>query len=431
MLLSSPPDRSQTCTQALFFAAAFVLGAPFLFLSLSLSAAAAEPLIEASTATAEPGSMASPAMTPEGTTQGEPLRIGATISETGSLADLGIQVRRGLVMWQAGVNERGGLLGRAVELVLRDDRSDAATAAQHYRQMRESGINLFVSPYSSEMTLAVRDVVGRDDIAMVSIASAPQIWQTNDSRIFGAYTPANQNMDPFLHMVAKRGLSTVALAYQDSEFPRAVAEGVRAKAAELELNIVLDQSYSEEIKNWAPLAQAIRDTKPDAIIVGSYLQDAIEFTKAAKAKGVTAKLIAFSGGPALRQYGNAVGAEIAEGVISTVQWLRSVRMPGSFDFGFRYRSQFGVYPSYDAAGGYAAGQILEAALRLAKSAEPIKVRKRLSSMKFRSILGHYRVDENGMQNAKPTYLVQWQDNHISLVYPPQLARWQVVYPLPW
>lgn len=382
-------------------------------------------------ATAEPGSLESPQMTPEGTTKGAPLRIGATVSDTGELADLGTQVRRGLVMWQAGINERGGLLGRAVELELHDDGSSAQQAVQHYRAMRDSGISLFISPYSSEMTLAVRNDVGRADIAMISIASAPEIWATEDTRIFGAYTPANHNMDPFMHMVAKRGLSTVALAYQASKFPTAVAEGVRTKAAELNLKIVLDQSYPEGTRDFGPLSEAIRQSSPDAIIVGSYLQDAIDFTKAAHKQGVKTKLIAFSGGPALRQYGNAVGSSIAEGVISTVQWLRSVRMPGSFDFGFRYRSQFGIYPSYDAAGGYAAGQILEAAMRLAKSAEPAAVRAKLATMKFRSILGHYRVDERGMQNAKPTYLVQWQDNHISLVYPPQLARWQVVYPLPW
>ena len=382
-------------------------------------------------ASAEPGSLDSPQMTPEGTTQGAPLRIGATVSDTGELADLGTQVRRGLIMWQAGINERGGLLGRAVELELHDDRSNAQQAVKHYQAMRDSGISLFISPYSSEMTLAVRNDVGLADIAMISIASAPEIWATEDTRIFGAYTPANHNMDPFMHMVAKRGLSRVALAYQASEFPTAVAEGVRAKAAELNLKIVLDQSYPEGTRDFAPLSEAIRQSSPDAIIVGSYLQDAIDFTKAAHKQGVKTKLIAFSGGPALRQYGDAVGGSIAEGVISTVQWLRSVRMPGSFDFGFRYRSQFGIYPSYDAAGGYAAGQILEAAMRLAKSAEPAEVRAKLATMKFRSILGHYRVDERGMQNAKPTYLVQWQDNHISLVYPPQLARWQVVYPLPW
>ncbi len=51
-------------------------------------------------------------------------------------------------------------------------------------------------------------------------------------------------------------------------------------------------------------------------------------------------------------------------------------------------------------------------------------------MKFRSIIGHYRVDEFGRQTAKSTYLVQWQDSHISLVYPQTLARYPLKYPFP-
>lgn len=380
---------------------------------------------------AEPGSLESPEMTPAGTTDGSTLRVGATISDTGQLADFGIQVRRGLTMWQAEVNERGGLLGKAVELVLLDDQSNQETAARLYKQMAADGIDLFVSPYSSNMTIAVRDALGPADIAMVAIASAPQIWNQPNPRVFGAYTPANHNMDPFLTLVAKHELRRVALAWQDSEFPRAVAAGARLKAQSLGLEIVANESYPVSTTNFVQLATTLKNNNPDAVIIASYLQDAIDFTKAAKQVGLKPKLIAFSGGPALREYGNAVGGEVAQGVISTVQWLRSVRMPGSFDFGFRYREKFSVYPSYDAAGGYAAGQILESAMRLAKSNAPNKVREQLGSMKFRSIIGHYRVDERGMQQAKDNYLVQWQDNHISLVYPPQLARWQVLFPLPW
>lgn len=387
--------------------------------------------INASADAAEPGSLTSPEMTPAGTTSGKMLRIGATISDTGSLAEFGVQVRRGLRMWQAGVNERGGLLGKAVELVLQDDRSNPKVAATLYQQMLNDGVKLFVSPYSSEMTISVRDALGAKNFAMVAIASAPQIWDRRDPRIFGAYTPANHNMDPFLKLVAKHNLKRVALAWQDAEFPRAVAIGARTKAKQLGLNIVADESYSPASNRFVELASTLKASSPDAVIVGSYLQDAIDFSKAARQVGLAPQLIAFSGGPALREFGNAVGTETAQGVISTVQWLRSVRMPGSFDFGFRYRQQFSVYPSYDAAGGYAAGQILESAMRLAKTQAPAGVRKQLASMKFRSILGHYRVDERGMQQAKDNYLVQWQDSHISLVYPPELARWQVLYPLPW
>lgn len=409
------------------FMAAALLAAMLGGLATSPLASAASPLGQK----AEPGSLATPEVTPAGTTSGQMLRIGATISDSGALADFGIQVRRGLTMWQAEVNERGGLLGRAVELVLLDDESSPATAARLYKQMAADGIQLFVSPYSSEITIAVRDALGATDIAMVVIASAPQIWDRPDPRLFGAYTPANHNMDPFLELVANHSLSRVALAWQDAEFPRAVALGARTKAQSLGLNIVADESYAPGTTDFTALAARLQASAPEAIIVGSYLQDAIDFSKAARKVGLKSKLIAFSGGPALREYGDAVGADTAQGVISTVQWLRSVRMPGSFDFGFRYRQQFAIYPSYDAAGGYAAGQILESAMRLAKSNDPAEVRAQLGSMKFRSIIGHYRVDDRGMQQAKNNYLVQWQDNHISLVYPPQLARWQVLYPLPW
>ena len=382
-------------------------------------------------ATPEPGSLKSPEMTPKGTTSGMPLRIGATISDTGTLAEFGEQVRRGLTMWQAEVNERGGLLGRAVELVLLDDQSMPEAAVAHYQGMLRSGIKLFISPYSSTQTLAVRDALGTSDYAMVSIASAPAIWDRSDPRVFGAYTPANHNMDPVLELATRRSLTRIALAWQRSEFPSAVADGVRTAAAARNLQIVADESYAEGTQDFTQLTRKIAAQNPELVVVGSYLQDAIDFTRAARQTGLKPRLLAFSGGPALREYGDSVGWETAQGVISTVQWLRSVRLPGAFDFGFRYRQEFAVYPSYDAAGGYAAGQILEAAMRLATSAEPRAVRKQLGTMKFRSILGHYRVDEYGMQTAKANYLVQWQDNHISLVYPAHLARWQVIYPLPW
>ena len=54
----------------------------------------------------------------------------------------------------------------------------------------------------------------------------------------------------------------------------------------------------------------------------------------------------------------------------------------------------------------------------------------LRTLKFRSILGNYRVDSTGMQTAKSTYLLQCQEDHISLVYPPDVSRYKVLYPYP-
>ena len=360
------------------------------------------------------------------------LQIGAGLSRSGRLRSLSAQVEQGLDLWVEDVNQRGGLLGHQVQLITLDDSSTPEGAVTAYTTLLRRGVQLLVSPYASGQTLAVRDALGDADYAMVSISSSPQIWDRPDPRIFGLYTPADHNMDPFLDLLDDHGIRRVALVYQDGEFPRQVAAGVRQQAAARGLELTLDRRYAPGTRDFQPLISAINATSPQAVIVGSYLEDAAAFTNAAHAEPLRTELLAFSGGPAVRAYGGVlrdIGA--AQGVLSTVQWMRSVRMPGSFDFGFRYRERHGVYPGYDAAGGYAAGQVLEAALRLAGNSQPHAVRQQISSMKYRSILGHFRVNERGLQTAKQTYLVQWQDNHISLVYPPHLARWQVLYPLPW
>jgi branched-chain amino acid transport system substrate-binding protein len=86
--------------------------------------------------------------------------------------------------------------------------------------------------------------------------------------------------------------------------------------------------------------------------------------------------------------------------------------------------------SYNAAGGYAAGQILEAAVRLAGSLDRDKVREQLYALKFRSIIGHFRVDEMGKQVGKPNYVLQWQEGRRRLIYPENLAETGLLYPLP-
>ena len=73
----------------------------------------------------------------------------------------------------------------------------------------------------------------------------------------------------------------------------------------------------------------------------------------AKARGLAPKLIAFSGGPSVREFGDLIG-DAAEGVISSAQWAPGIRMPGSFDFSFRFKQKYGHHASYPAAEGYAA-----------------------------------------------------------------------------
>ena len=360
-----------------------------------------------------------------------PVKIGVTTSLTGSIANFGVEQQRGMKMWEKDINNRGQLLGRPVELVLYDDASSAANVTQLYEKLiTQDKVDFLISPYTSNLTLAAAAVAEKYGVPMVSVASSSDIWNRGYKNVFGLYTPAHANMEPVIDLAKQHELKTVAVVYLDDDFPRHVAEGVRQRAAMDGMSVVFDQAYSNDLTQMPALAQRVAAANADVVVVGSYMEDAVAFAQAAKAAGVKPKIMAFSGAPALQEFGAKLGIANVQGILSTVQWSRDVRVPGGFDLAFRYEREYDMYPSYDAAGGYAAGQVIEAAVRLAGTTDRAKVRDELAVLKFRSILGNYRVDPSGLQTAKSTYLVQWQDDHISLVYPPDVARWKLVYPYP-
>jgi branched-chain amino acid transport system substrate-binding protein len=157
------------------------------------------------------------------------------------------------------------------------------------------------------------------------------------------------------------------------------------------------------------------------VIGGTYFDDSVAFVRQAKTSNLQPKAFVFTVGPALTQFGDALGAD-AEGIMGVVQWLRSDNMPAGYDFSYRYKRQHGHNAGPHAAYGYGAGQVLEAAVRLAGSLDKDQVREQLGEMKFRSLLGHYRVDEAGKQIANKTTVLQWQDGRRRLILPERIAE---------
>lgn len=363
------------------------------------------------------------------------VRLGMTVSETGALKEQSQAFVSGVKFWARDLLDRGA---NPIELITYDDASSPERAAELYeRLITHDKVDLLIGPYSSSLVMAVAPVVERHDFPMVVESSAPIVYEQGYKNIFGIYTTADVNMDGVLDMARENGLSSVAIAYQNSEFPAAVAEGARAAAPGKGLTIAFDESYPAGSSSLDQLAGSLSQTRPDLIVLGAYLEDSIAFVKALKATGYAPKMLAVSGAPSLRQFGEALGAD-ADGVIATTQWMRSGRIPGAFDFAFRYREHYGAYPGYNAAGGYAAGQVIEAAARLSRLREVAddpqairsRIRENLASMKFESLLGRYRVDETGRQKDKPLYIIQWQGTHRSLIAPKDIARWQLKFPFP-
>jgi len=352
-----------------------------------------------------------------------PIRVGLTASLSGDYEPFGREQLQGVEMWVEAVNSRGALLGRPVQLVVADDHSDPATAARLYREMIAGGqVDLLLGPYSSEITLVVGDVAERYGKPLLAIgASASEIWQRGHRYVFGMDAPAATYFDLALESAHTAGITRIALLNANTGFAREVARGAQDKAATMGLQIVLAEEYAADSVDFELPVQHIVESGAELVLGASYFEDSVGLVRELRRQRVPLRAVAFTVGPGLADFGRELGAE-GDGVMGVVQWLRSSRMPGAQDFSWRYRQRYGQEAGVHAAMGYAAGQALEAAVRLAGTTLEEPVRRQLAGMKFRSLVGHYQVDGNGMQIAKPTYLMQWQGGRQVLVLPQRFAE---------
>ena len=361
------------------------------------------------------------------------IRVGTTQPLSGKFKDFGEEQLRGLQMWVHDINSRGSLLGKDVELVYYDDYSEPDRSALLYRQLIEKDkVDLLIGPYSSGTTLAASSVAEEHDFPMVaSAASAEKIWRRGYRNIFGTDTPAANYMDIAIAVAQEKGAKTFDLISSDSEFSRDVADGIRKEIASRGLTVLMDEVYQLDQVDFTALAKKIRDSKGDVLLGATYLEDSLAIRKALITLGGTMRvkkdMVALTVGPALREFGDEMGPA-AEGIVGVVQWLRSVHKPGSQDFAYRYRLKYGHNPGVHGVIGYSAGQVLEAAVRLAESTDKDAVREQLKTLEFHSLMGSYKVDETGRQIGKRNYLLQWQDDHRRLVAPPDVAERKLIYP---
>ena len=288
----------------------------------------------------------------------EPIKLGVTASLSGVYAGPGQEQLEGIRMWVHDINARGALLGRKVELVAYDDQSDPEVTRRLYEKLITADkVDLLIGPYSSDLTLVASDVAEQHDFPMVAAgAAASEIWSRGYRNIFQIDAPAREYMSLLIKSAKeKAGLVRIALIYPEAEFSREVAEGVRAKAAEQGMEIVFDEPYALDTTDFAELVRRMRRAAPELVIGATYLNDSIAIVREAKRQQFSPQAFAFTVGPALPEFGDALGAD-AEGIIGVVPWMRSGRVPMAYDFSFRFKEQFGRNAGVHAAQGYGAGQ---------------------------------------------------------------------------
>src|SRR5919106_6680122 len=117
-----------------------------------------------------------------------PIRIGASLPLTGDFSEPGVAARQGYEIWQQLVNENGGLLGRQVEIVVKDDQSDQNLVVTDYNNLiSQEEVDLLLGTFSSLLNLPASAVAERNRMVYVEPAGgAPEIFERGFEYLFFA-----------------------------------------------------------------------------------------------------------------------------------------------------------------------------------------------------------------------------------------------------
>ncbi|HXU89645.1 MAG TPA: amino acid ABC transporter substrate-binding protein [Methylomirabilota bacterium] len=366
------------------------------------------------------------------TAQG-PIKIGASLSLTGTYAKLGKNQHEGYQLCQKELNARGGLLGRKIEFVVYDDQSMPATAVRLYEKLiTEDKVDGVMGPYSSPVTEAVANVTEKYKKVMVSpLAATTSIFKKTPRRqyIFMVISPAEVYLEGLVDMAAKRGLKTVAVVNEDTLFSKAAAAGAMELAKKKGLQVVYQEAYPKGNTDFSALLTKVKAANPDVIAAATYFDDAVALTRQMRELGVNPKMYGVTVGGDLPEFYDTL-KQNAEYIYGATQWEPTLPYPGNPEFFDTYKKEFGHEPSYHSAAGYAGCLIYAEGVKRAGSLDADKVRQQLLKLETKTAFGDYKVDADGFQLAHKMVTFQWQGEKKVTVWPDDLAKDKPKFPTP-
>jgi len=302
-----------------------------------------------------------------------PVKIGLLGPYTGAVAQYGLAVRDGAILYLEQYNEKGGINGREIEWVMYDDEHDPVKALTGYNYLVDQNVSAIIGAVTSAPTMAVVPEAFGDNMPMIT-ASATAEGVTFNASNNQVYTNMFRScfIDPFqgnrLADFAKNaiGATTAAVIFNTGvDYSVGLKDAFISKANEVGLEIVALEAYGTDAVDYQSQLTNIAAKNPDVLFVPDYYETVILLSQQAINAGVTATLLGADG------WADVIGAisdpAPVNGSFFTAGFSVEDESPMVQDFLRAFTAKYNSEPSMFAAQGYDAAMILVAALEKAEA----------------------------------------------------------------
>jgi ABC-type branched-subunit amino acid transport system substrate-binding protein len=221
------------------------------------------------------------------------LKIGALLPHTGDLASFSPPLFAGAQLGVREVNEAGGVLGKSVEWVDGDDGTDPKVALATAERHIANGVQVIIGAAASGITKAVLPTVTAAGRVLISpSATSDELSQLDDHGLFFRTSPPDDlQAKALVDVIMRYGAQRVVIVAREDSYGRGLRSKVEQdlRAAGVKADQIKTLGYevrdSYTVEQFAELAAAATDFKPDAVLVVGFDESA-NVIKALSARGM-------------------------------------------------------------------------------------------------------------------------------------------------
>jgi branched-chain amino acid transport system substrate-binding protein len=200
-------------------------------------------------------------------TAGAPIKVGTIVSVSGALAQVGASQREGYLLAEKVINQRGGIKGRPLQLIIEDDSSSPDVAVTKVNGLLNAGVAAIIGPTSLGAALATGGVTAPKNVLQVTSA--------------GIALPLERERKCLLHMGPAQQLNAAAvLSYAvdaakaqrigvlyDSGVGQAVMNSIKELAPRYDANIVATEKFDLAATDMSSQVAKLKASNPDLVLV--------------------------------------------------------------------------------------------------------------------------------------------------------------------
>jgi branched-chain amino acid transport system substrate-binding protein len=242
------------------------------------------------------------------------IKVGALLSVTGPASNLGAPEAKTLQMLVDDINAKGGIIGKKVELVIKDTGSSPEKAVSFAKQLiEEEKVFAIIGPSTSGETMAVKNLAEEGKTILLSCAAAEVIVNPLAKYVFKVAPKDSFAVVEIFQQMKKMKISKIGVLSSNTGFGKAGKEQLEKLAPEYGIQIVISEVYDKSATDLTAEVTKLKAKSVQAIVNWSIEPAQSIVIKNARQIGLKAPIFQ-SHGFANIQYAKAAGAA-AEGVI--------------------------------------------------------------------------------------------------------------------